>query len=146
MTTTRTWEESLKTVPLFSEFSSEELHKVAGLARTRQYTHGETIVREGEEASAFYCLLAGQVEVQKGLGAGRVAILATLGPGEFFGEMAILENYTRSATVVATADTECFLIPGWEMMAIVRNDPEVAVKMLKVMSRRLRKTDQALLD
>ena len=139
-------EATLKNVTLFSEFSQNELAQLASLSRTREYKPGEVIVKEGERGTAFYYLLNGEVEVMKGMDEPVVRVLATQRSGEYFGEMALLENDVRSASVVARTDVECLLLPGWEFMSAVRTHPDMAIKMLRVLSQRLRATERALTE
>ncbi|MDP2948756.1 MAG: Crp/Fnr family transcriptional regulator, partial [Chloroflexota bacterium] len=68
-------------------------------------------------------------------------VLASLGPGEFFGEMALLEGYLRSASIRAVEDTECLVMSRWDFLAELRGQPSMAVQMLPVLSRRLRQLE-----
>jgi len=126
-------------VPLFSQLSEKERESLLKVGKQQAFASGEKIVREGEEGIAFYLILKGQVEVRR---AGKA--LARLGAGQFFGEMALLAEYPRSADVVALEETSCLLLTRWDLRALLKNSPEMAFKMLEELARRLRDTDRAL--
>ncbi|MDI6858759.1 MAG: cyclic nucleotide-binding domain-containing protein [Dehalococcoidia bacterium] len=130
-------EDTLAEVPLFSEMSRRDLKRLASAVIVRPYKRGEMIVKEGEMAVAFYIIRSGSVDVVRNADSGE-KIIATLGPGEFFGEMAILDSYPRSASVRAVMDTECLVLSRWDFLAELRSNPYIAVQMLPVLSRRLR--------
>ena len=135
-------EDALGNASLFSELSRRDLKRVAGATITRAYKKGETIVKEGETAVAFYLITKGRVNVIHGGDGSSQTAMASLGPGEFFGEMAILDSYSRSASVVATEDTECLVLSRWDFLAELRSNPFIAVEMLPVLSRRIRMLQQ----
>jgi len=139
-----TLEDTLATAPLFSELSRKDLKHLAAAAIVRNYKKGEAIVKEGENAVAFYIIRAGKVDIIRGRGSKSQKVLATLGPGEFFGEMALLDSYPRSASVVAKETTECVVLSRWDFIAELRTSPYIAVQMLPVLSRRLREAQQGI--
>jgi len=130
----------LKKTPLFAQFSEKELEALFSTAKVREFGAGSTIVREGDPASiGFYLVLEGQVEVRKGQKA-----LAKLGVGDYFGEMALILDAPRSADVIAVQKTKCLMITRWELRSIISSYPDVALKMLGELARRLSATNQAL--
>lgn len=130
----------LKKTPLFAQFSEKELEALFSTAKVREFDAGSTIVREGDPASiGFYLILEGQVEVRKGQ-----KTLAKLGAGDYFGEMALLTDAPRSADVVAVQKTKCLMIMRWELRSIISSYPDVALKMMGELARRLSATNQAL--
>jgi CRP-like cAMP-binding protein len=137
-------EETLGQAPLFSQLSRKDLKRLAKGTVSRQFQKGEVIVREGERAVAFYLILSGRAEVVKGAEGPSPKVLNTLGPGDFFGEMALLDGYLRSATVRAVEDSECLVLSRWDFMAELRSSPYIAVQMLPVLSRRLRESEAQL--
>jgi CRP/FNR family transcriptional regulator, cyclic AMP receptor protein len=137
-------EDVLASASLFSELSRRDLKRLASATITRAYKKGEAIVKQGENAVAFYLITKGRVNVVRGGEGESQTALAALGPGEFFGEMAILDSYPRSASVVAVEDTECLVLSRWDFLAEVRSNPNIAVQMLPVLSRRIRKLQQDL--
>ena len=135
-------EDILASASLFSELSRRDLKRLAAATITRAYKKGEVIVKEGELAVAFYLITKGRVNVMRGGEGERQTALASLGPGEFFGEMALLDSYPRSASVIAAEDTECLVLSRWDFLAELRSNPFIAVQMLPVLSRRLRNLQQ----
>ena len=134
-------EKVLAKVPLFSEMERNDLRRLAKVMVERTYGPGELILKEGDQAVAFYVITSGRVEVVKGLESANPDVLASLGPGEFFGEMALLEGYLRSASIRAAEDTECLVMRRWDFLAELRRQPSMAVQMLPVLSRRLRQLE-----
>ena len=132
-------EETLVRVPLFSEVGKRDCRRLAKLMVPRTFKAGDTIIKEGDQAAGFFIINSGKVEVVKGTTA-----LATLGPGDFFGEMALFENYPRSATVRAVEDSECLAMTRWDFTAELHKTPEIAVNVIRVLVHRLRETNARL--
>lgn len=132
--------EYLKEVPLFSSFSNKQLKSVVKTAKEKEFEEGDTIVREGESTKVgFYLILDGQVEVKRG-----DKVLTKLGSGQFFGEMAVLDEKPRSADVTAITDTKCLLLTNWDFKALIKTYPEMAMNVISELANRLRQTSQAL--
>ncbi|MCX8104219.1 MAG: cyclic nucleotide-binding domain-containing protein, partial [Candidatus Bipolaricaulota bacterium] len=109
-------------------------------AKVREFDAGSTIVREGDPTGiGFYLVLEGQVEVRKGQ-----KVLAKLSVGDYFGEMALILDAPRSADVVAVQKTKCLMITRWELRSIISSYPDVALKIIAELARRLSATTQAL--
>ncbi|MFQ5879238.1 MAG: cyclic nucleotide-binding domain-containing protein [Dehalococcoidia bacterium] len=139
-------EDMLARVPLFSEVSQRDLRGLAKVMVSRTYGRGDVILKEGDDAVGMFIVASGRVEVVKGLNTNKPQPLATLGPGDFFGEMSLLDKYPRSASVRALDDTECLAFTRWDFLAELRTQPSVALQMLGVMARRLRETDARLVE
>lgn len=131
--------DSLARVPLFRDLNRKALERVERSARPRSFGTGDEIVKEGEEGVGFYLITSGRVSVTRG-----GAHLNTLGAGDFFGEMALLDNHRRSATVTASEPTECIVLHRADFVAELRANPDLAVELLALMSRRLRELDEKL--
>ena len=125
--------------PLFSRVSKKELAAIAEKAVSKEFPAGMKIVSAGATGTGFYLILSGAAEVVRG-----GEIVAKLGTGDFFGEMALLDGAPRSADVVATQDTVCLVISLWTLKGIIAVTPDVAVHLLEELVHRLRKTEQAL--
>lgn len=123
----------LKAVPLFSSLDKKHLQTLAKTAADHTYEAGTVIVPQGATGVGFYLIADGQVAVDK---SGKT--VATLGPGQFFGEMALLDDQPRSASVRAVGRTRCLVIDRWEFWASVANEPEVLRTLLRETVRRLR--------
>ncbi|MBI4279525.1 MAG: cyclic nucleotide-binding domain-containing protein [Armatimonadetes bacterium] len=130
----------LKRVPLFTGLPEQDLERIAGTVKERQYAAGEEIVQQGRPGFSFFMILDGGVEVRRD---GHV--LRALEPGEFFGEIAVLDDAPRSATVVATRPTTCLAITRKDLVDILKAYPEIAVRMLGVLARRLREWEDRYL-
>jgi len=132
--------EYLKEVPLFSSFSDKQLKSVIKTAKEKEFAKGDAIVREGEQTKAgFYLILEGQVEVKRG-----DKVLTKLGSGQFFGEMAVLDEKPRSADVLTLTDTKCLLLTNWDFKALIKTYPDMAMKIISELANRLRQTSMAL--
>jgi CRP-like cAMP-binding protein len=131
-------EDMLKKVPIFSELGRRDLDRVAKLMVPRSIKAGEVIIKENDQAAGFFIITSGKVEVVRGADTESPQRLNTLGPGDFFGEMALFEGFPRMATVRAVEDTECLAMTRWDFMAEMKNHPEIAVGMIPVLVRRLR--------
>jgi len=137
-------EEALASVPLFSQLSRKDLSRLGKAVVERKYKKGETIVKEGEQAVAFFIVTKGRVEVIGGAGTKKHTVLNEIGAGQCFGEMALLDGMPRTATVRALEDTECLVLSRWDFVAELRTNPHIAVGMLPILSRRLREADDRL--
>ena len=129
---------------LFSGVSKDDLQKLAAFAFSKSYATGDTIIEEGRTGNGLYVITSGKVDVVKGLNTEKAQHVATLGPGAFFGEMALLGEWPRSASVRAVEETECIGIDRWLFLAQIRKQPHLAITMLQVMAERLRETDAKL--
>jgi CRP-like cAMP-binding protein len=126
---------------LFAELSQDDLEHLAETARIRTYHRDELIVREGEIATGCFTIASGRVEVIRGTETTHPTVLGTLGAGEFFGEMAVIDDHPRSATVRAIEETECVAIRREDFLDTLQQRPQIAVRMLPVLVRRLRQAD-----
>ena len=133
----------LKQTGLFSKCSDKDLEGVVATAKHRSFDAGATMVREGDPgARGFYLILSGAAEVRKG-----GEPVATMGPGDFFGEMALLLDDTpRTADVVATEPTTTLVMTQWDFKALLTSHPEVSASIMLELAQRLRNTDNALTD
>jgi CRP/FNR family cyclic AMP-dependent transcriptional regulator len=137
--------DALARAPIFSFLKRSTLDAVAREATIRRFAPGELLVKEGEDAVAFFILASGQAEVIKGLDSEGERVLAHLSEGDFFGEMALLDGFPRSASVRAVGDCECIVLVRWDFLALLRTSPELALPILPVLSRRLRECEDQLL-
>jgi len=137
-------EDTLAQVPLFSQLSRRDLKRVAAGTVSRHVAKGDIIVKEGEQAVVFYLISSGRAEVVKGVDGSSPRVLGILKAGDFFGDMALLDGYLRSATVRALEDTQCLVLSRWDFLAELRASPFIAAQMLPVLSRRLREAEAQL--
>lgn len=132
-------EEFLARVPIFSNCTLEEITAISSVAQGSFFQPGQIIVTQGTPGQAFYLILAGRVEILRD---GRS--LGAFGPGDFFGEMSLLDQAPRSATIKAIEQTECLMLSSWDFKALLERYPSIAVKLLEVLSRRLRVADERI--
>jgi CRP/FNR family cyclic AMP-dependent transcriptional regulator len=132
-------EDVLAKVQLFSQLTRRDLATLAKLAVNRNFKKGDEIVKAGDGAIAFYVISSGRVDVIRG-----DTKLASFGSGGYFGEMALLDNSLRSATVRAADDTECLVLSKWDFNAEVnRPGSRVALSLLPILAGRIRKLEDA---
>jgi len=131
----------LRNVPIFADQDDNELDKIAKLGTRKKYKKGNIIVLEQEMGAALFVIITGKVKVVRTDEEGREVILSIFGPGEFFGEMSLLDGLARSATVVATAKSELFMIHRREFLDLLNEFPAVAISLLAELTMRLRKAD-----
>ncbi len=129
--------DQLAVVPLFSGLSRKELAAISGLAKPYKFAAGTTIVEEGTMGGRFFLITDGQVDVL----VNRHRITG-LGPGAAFGEMALIDEGPRTATVLARSDVEALGIASFNFRPMLKNEPGVAFKLLVELSRRLREADR----
>ncbi len=101
-------------------------------------------MRQGDQGAGVFVVTSGKVEVVRGAEGGRLQVLNTLGPGDFFGEMALFEGFPRSATVRCLEDTECLAMTRWDFRAELTSHAEIALAVLEAVVRRLRQADARL--
>jgi len=128
----------LKKAPLFANTSERGLNSMLKSAVERTVGSGEKLVEQGESGAGFYLIIAGKAEV---VANGKK--LAEFGPGDFFGELAVIDGAPRTADVIALEETTCVVVSQWAMRGLISSHPEIALSMLEELARRLRKTDKA---
>lgn len=133
--------EFLAYVPIFSEIPLETIEKIEKIGTRKNYLKNDVILMEDEVGTALFVIVTGKVKVARTSGDGREVILTILSESDFFGEMAILDGQTRSATVVAIEDTELFLIQRNDFINLLKEYPEVAISLLQELTKRLRSAD-----
>jgi len=129
---------SLTACKLFDGLSATELNTLRGLCRVETFPAGHEIFREGQPGDAVYVLRAGSVEILAQVSAEKREVMSRLGPGEFFGEMSVIEFKPRSATAVAMTQVTVYRIPAGEMLTFIHHTPDIAVNLMREMSQRLR--------
>jgi CRP-like cAMP-binding protein len=134
----------LHRVPVFSTLSSEELERVGQVTLRRRFEAGEVVFKEGDEGSTCYVVRSGRARAVRAHSDGRAITLAHFGPGDIFGEMAMLDGERRSATVESIEETEAIAILSADMHRLLREYPDIAVKLIAALGRRLRETNERL--
>jgi CRP-like cAMP-binding protein len=125
--------ELLRGVDLFEELSKSELRKIAGLTKRFTFAADEAVTEEGTPGGRFHVIESGTAKVVAG---GRTR--ATLGPGEYFGELSLIDGEPRSATVVAQEPLSTLSIAEWNLRPLLKSQPTISYKLLVVLCRRVR--------
>jgi CRP/FNR family transcriptional regulator len=136
--------ELLGRVPVFSTLVPEDLKRISQLAVPRRFEPGQVVFREGDASDTCYIVREGHARATHEHGDGRTITLATFGPGDIFGELAMFEDELRSATVEATAPTTVVGVLGPDMRALMREHPEIATRLVIALGRRLREANERL--
>jgi CRP/FNR family cyclic AMP-dependent transcriptional regulator len=134
----------LRRVPVFSTLSGEELERVARVAVPRRFAAGEVVFKEGDEGRTCYIVRSGRARAIREHADGRAITLAHFEPGDIFGEMAMLDGERRSATVETTEGTEAIAILSADMHRLLREYPDISVKLIAALGQRLRDTNERL--
>ena len=134
----------LKRVPLFSELAPKELERISRVAVPRSYPKGVRVFHEGDHSDACYIVRSGDLRVTREHSDGRAIALATLGPGDIFGELAMLDGEARSASVEALSDCELLALPAGDVRALLRGSAEITVKLVIALTRRLRASNERI--
>jgi CRP-like cAMP-binding protein len=133
--------DKLARVPLLSGVERRELERLVNRMSTRSFSAGETAIEEGRGGAGFWLIDSGEAEVSVGGKSVR-----KLGPGDYFGEIALIDDGPRSATVVAASDMSCLGISAWEFKAFVGEHPEAAWAVMQTLARRLREAEARSAD
>ncbi|OFX12784.1 MAG: hypothetical protein A2V59_03685 [Armatimonadetes bacterium RBG_19FT_COMBO_69_19] len=133
MPDTSAYLEYLRKVPIFKGLPAKELEFIARSVKERVYEPAAVIVKQGDPGVGFFMIMEGRVDV--GHDGHKIR---EMGPGEFFGEMALMEERIRTATVTAKERTRCLQLVRWDFRALLKENPELAVRMLEVVVKRIR--------
>jgi CRP/FNR family transcriptional regulator len=134
----------LANVPVFADLGPAELGRIAEVTVPRRFQAGQVVFREGDASDTCYVVSSGHARATRSHTDGRSITLATFGPGDFFGELAMFDDERRSATVEAIDDVEACAILGGDMRRLLREHPDIAVKLVTTLGRRLRAANERL--
>jgi CRP-like cAMP-binding protein len=124
-------------IPLFADLSKKEAEEVARTFKERTFSPGDVIAAEGQRGIGFFLIESGSAKVTRG-GEDRI----TLGPGDYFGEIALIDDGPRTATVTAESDLKCWGLTSWEFKPLVETNAEVAWKLLVGLAKRIRALEE----
>jgi CRP/FNR family cyclic AMP-dependent transcriptional regulator len=125
--------EQLQRVPLFADLDQRELQSLASSFKERIFEAGSTVVGEGSGGVGFFIIDEGDAKVTVG-GEER----ARLGPGQYFGELALIDDGTRTATITAETELKCYGLTSWEFRPLVESNSQIAWKLLQALAKQLR--------
>lgn len=135
-------EETLAHVDLFSGLDKKELRVIANSCQERKFPAGSVLMQQGDTGAGLFVITSGHVKITQAVDPDRAEEnLGTAGPGDVLGEMALLDDLPRSATVTATEDVTTLILPIWDFRSSLRSNPDIAVKLLATLSHRLRKAE-----
>src|SRR5215218_10841347 len=134
----------LQKVPVFEALGSDDLRRVADVAVPRRFASGQVIFREGDSSDTCYVVRSGHARALRENTDGRMIALAHFGPGDIFGELAMFDDERRSATVETLDNVEAVAIAGSDMRRLLREHPDIAVKLVIALGRRLREANERL--
>jgi len=129
--------ELLQRVPLFEHFEKGDLARLARSFKERTFDAGTTVAGEGKTGAGFFVIESGEATVSV-----RGDERRSLGPGDYFGEIALLDDGARSATITAVSDLRCYGLTSWEFRPLVESNASIAWKLLETMAQRLRAAQQ----
>jgi CRP/FNR family transcriptional regulator len=131
-------------VPVFATLAAEDLQRIAEVAVPRRFAPGEVVFREGDASDTCYVVRSGRCRAVREHSDGRTITLANFGPGEIFGELAMFEEERRSATVEAVDQLNVVGVLGGDMRRLMKQHPEISMRLVIALGRRLRETNERL--
>ncbi len=135
------YEDVIAQVPLFSDLTKREQQILSANCREREYPAGAALLRQGETGVGLFIITSGRAKVTQQTPAGETRDFGTFERGSVIGEMSLLDDLPRTATVTALEPTRALVIPVWDFRAALRESPDIAIKLLGVLSRRLRQEE-----
>jgi len=136
--------ELLARVPMFSTLDAGHLERIADLAVPRAFEPGQVVFREGDASDTCYIVRSGRARATREHSGGRTITLATFGPGDVFGELALFEDERRSATIEAIEQTGVVAVLGPDMRRLMIEHPGISARLVIALGRRLRETNERL--
>ncbi len=128
----------LKLNPIFADLGKDELNRIAGLCHTRQLKAGEVLFLKGDAGDALFGVRRGQIRIETGNSDGGRLTLNFLGPGDLFGEVAVLDGQDRTADAAASEPTELFVLRREDFIAYLEREPRVAIRLIALLCQRIR--------
>ena len=129
----------LASIPLFQGLNKRHLNQLAKRFIPRSYKAGDAIVKQGKGGEGMFTIISGGAEAILEMADGDKTVVNTFGPANFFGEVAMLDDGPRTASVIATEDTECLVLTRSDFIAVMQNDAEMATEIAMALARRLRR-------
>ncbi len=131
----------VKRVPLFSRLNEDDLEKIRVLCVTQHYSKDQIILIEEEAGNTLFLIQKGRVKVSRMSDDGREVILSILEPGDFFGELSLIDGKARSASVTAIEDSEVLMLRRGDFLRLLEDYPQISISLMKELASRIRKSD-----
>ena len=128
----------LNRVPLFQGLKKRQLERLVKKFVPRDYAAGKTIVTQGKGGEGFFIIEWGKADAIRERADGEKVVVNTFGPTDFFGEIALLDDGLRTASVIATEATQCLALTRWDFLAVLQEDVDMAITILEELARRFR--------
>ncbi|MEJ2586326.1 MAG: cyclic nucleotide-binding domain-containing protein [Deltaproteobacteria bacterium] len=135
--------EILAGVSLFSFMKPRDLRRLAKSVKRQHYDKGDLVIMEGARDARLFIMVSGEVEVIKNLGLESEKSLRTLRPNSYFGEMALIDDYVRTASVVARKETEVLWLDQWNIREEIKKYPNIAIELMQSLGRRIREHEKS---
>ena len=136
----------LKQVYIFASLSDDDIHELMSVAKRRVFRAGEVIFHRDDPGQVLYVIKEGKVKISLTSTDGQEISLVVFGKGEYFGELALLDGFPRSADAIALERAECYTLQRSDFHNAIMKNPKIAIQVLEVLSKRLRNTDQHVED
>ncbi len=124
-------------LPLFAGISADSLSRLVGAAGEQSFDTGQIVVRQGQVGTGLYVIVSGSVRVVRGGNE-----LATLKAGDFFGELSVIDQQPRNASVEAVEPTDCLALASWDLLGLLESDPALALNLIRGLVARIRATGE----
>ncbi len=128
--------------PLFSGLDADSIKTIARLCQTRRLPAGQTLFVKGDPGDALYGVRRGQIRIETGTATGERLTIDVFGPGDLFGEIAVLDGRPRTADAIAAEDAELFVLPRTEFLSHLEHEPRLAIRLIELLCGRLRSTNE----
>src|SRR5438445_11945889 len=128
----------LKMNPMFADLGADELTRISGLCHTQQIAVGEVLFQKGDPGNALFGVRRGQIRIETGSSDGSRLTLNFMGPGDLFGEVAVLDGQSRTADATAGEPTELFVMRRDDLLRHLEREPKVAIKIIQLLCQHLR--------
>src|ERR1700727_399688 len=128
----------LKMNPMFADLGADELQRISGLCHTQQLGVGEMLFQKGDPGDALFGVRRGQIRIETGASDGSPLTLNFMGPGDLFGEVAVLDGQSRTADATAGEPTELFVLRREDFLGHLEREPKVAIKIIQLLCQRIR--------
>ncbi len=135
----------LQKVPIFNGMTDRQLKLLSRSFKTREYADGEAIVQQGEGGLGIFIIISGRAEAIRQLPNGDEVSVNSFGPNDFFGELALLSEGTRTASVIARSELDCMVLARWDFIPLLREDADMAVAIAQELATRFRNTLDTIL-